>query len=48
MSDVWIVCQIAFVISLKEIQSKFYLLPLIAKGQYAFVSPLSFACKTWS
>lgn len=41
MSDVHFVCQTAFVSSLKEIQSQFYLLPFIAKGQYAFVSPLS-------
>lgn len=48
ISDVWIVCQIAFVASLKEMQSQFYLLPFIANDQYAFFSPLGFASKTWS
>lgn len=48
MNDVWVVRQIAFVGSLKEIQSQFYLLQFTEKDRYAFVSPLSFAGKTWS
>lgn len=47
MNDVWVVRQIAFVGSLKEIQSQFYLLQFTEKDRYAFVSPLSFAGKTW-
>lgn len=35
MSNVWVICQIAFVASLKEIQSRFYLLQFVAKGKCA-------------
>jgi len=45
----WVIYQIAFVASLKEIGSQFYLLQFVAKGKCAcFLSPLGFAIETWS